>query len=102
MCAGETKTITVTCRNKATGALIDFTNATGTWRVKSATSTVLTKTIGSGITGSASGVLTITIATGDTTGFDGEYRHACRVTLSDSTVTDLFDGILFIETSIAA
>lgn len=97
MFAGETKTITVTCRVRSTNALIDFTGATAlTWKAVRGSTAHITKTP----SGNSSGVLTITLATGDTTSMSGEYAHECRVTLADTSVVTLFSGVLTIYPTI--
>ena len=102
MSAGESKVFTATVRTRAANALVSFTSATITWRLKSSTATVLTKTTVSGISITSTGVFTITLDPADTVGFSGEYRHECRAVLSDTSVVVMFDGILFIEPSITA
>ncbi len=96
MFAGETKSIAVTVTNEATGALVDFTAATVTWRIKRGSTTILSKTVGAGIT---VGTLTIALATGDSTSLSGNYSHELRATLADGTVTTLFTGMLFVLTT---
>ena len=101
MRATETKVFTVTNVYTATDGLVSFTSATISWILKSNSATITTKTVGSGITVSAAGVFTITLATGDTTGCSGEYRHECVATLADGTVAALFDGIITISPLLA-
>ena len=97
MRAGETKTIRVTVRNRATGALVSFTSATITWTVKQNSTTLVTKTVGSGITVISTGIFDMTLDTGDTTTASGDYTHEVRGTLADGTVTSMTLGTISIE-----
>lgn len=93
MVAGETKVFTVTCTNLATGALVDFSGAVITWKVKRGSTTVLSKS--GSVTGT--GIFTITLAGSDTTSLSGRYSHECRATLGDGTVATLFTGDLVVD-----
>ena len=100
MVAGETMTLNVTSIYETTGALVDFTGATITWVMKQGSTTILTKTVGVGITVTGLGTFDIALATGNTTGLSGEYQHECRATLADGTVTTLFRGTATLEPTI--
>ena len=98
MFAGETRTFTVTSRDDATGALIDFTSATIEWIVKDASgASVIDKTVGSGITVTATGVFTISLATAATSSLSGDYAHECVTVLADGTRATLFTGTLHVN-----
>lgn len=93
--AGEIKTVSVTVTDLNAGAVEDLTSATISWKVKSGTTTALSKTVGSGITldsDPTTGVFTISLQAADTSSLSGTYSHEARVTLSDGTVATLFTG----------
>lgn len=100
--AGETKTLSVTSTTESTGALIDFTGATITWILKNGSTTVLTKTVGSGITVTGTGTFTIALTAVNTTGLSGFYQHECRTTLADGTVSTLFTGTMTAKPTLTA
>lgn len=93
--AGEIHTIYVTVTNNNNRAVEDLTGASVSWKLKSGTTTVLSKTVGSGITLASdptTGVFTISLSAADTTSLSGAYRHEARVTLADGTIATVFTG----------
>lgn len=99
MFADETKVLSFTVTNESTGALVDFTGATITFRVKRGSTTLFSKTVGSGISVTGTGTFTVTIATGVTTSMSGNYSFECRATLGDGTVTTMATGTMQVLTT---
>ncbi len=101
--AGETKSLVVTVYDKDDhDAPVDLTGATATWKMKRAGTTILTKTVGGGITFASdptTGVMTIALSTTDTAQTAGAYTHECRVTLASGDVATVFNGTAQIRTA---
>lgn len=92
----ETRTLDVSAYDED-DALIDFSGATITWRVKDGNTTILTKTVGSGITVTGTGTFSIALDSADTLGLSGDYQHECVAVLADTTRDTLFTGTLTVE-----
>ncbi len=102
MSAGESKVFTCTSDYRSTSGLVDFTAATIVWTLKDkAGTTIKTLTASAGITVTASGVFTMTLAAADTVGLSGEYRHECTTVLAAGTDAVLFSGVIYIEPRLA-
>lgn len=98
MWSGETKAITVTVTGAST-----LVGASITWLVKDPNgTTVLTKTVGSGISISSATVFVIALDSVDTATFAGEYAHEARGTLADNSVVTFLYGTLYIEDTITS
>lgn len=81
MNAGEDRTLTMTARDNG-GAIIDLTGATIQWDVarSAAGGTLLTKT-GSIVSASA-GTFSVSLTSGETDSFTGDYWYQAKVTIS--------------------
>lgn len=93
--AGEIRSLVVTVTNNNDRAVEDLTGASVSWKVKSGTTTALSKTVGSGITlatDPTTGVFTISLQAADSSSLSGVYSHEARVTLSDGTIATVFTG----------
>lgn len=93
--AGEIRSIIVTVTNNNDRAVEDLTSATISWKVKSGTTTAISKSVGSGIalaSDPTTGVFTISLQAADSTSLSGVYSHEARVTLSDGTIATVFVG----------
>lgn len=94
MFAGDTKVFTVTNRKESDNSLVDFTAATISWVMVQAGTTALSKSVGSGIAVTATGIFTITLTSANTTSLSGDYQHEATATLADGTVATLFTGTI--------
>lgn len=93
--AGEIRSIVVTVTNNNDRAVEDLTSASVSWKVKSGSTTAISKSVGSGITLASdptTGVFTISLQASDTTSLSGVYSHEARVTLSDGTIATVSVG----------
>lgn len=99
MYAGETIQLPATITYASSGALVDFSAATITFRIKRGSTTLLSKTVGSGITVTGSGTFTVTIDTGDTTSMSGNYSYEIRATLASGTVSTMIVGTIYVATT---
>jgi hypothetical protein len=87
--AGEIRTIVVTITNNNDRAVEDLTGASVSWKVKSGSTTHISKSVGSGITLASdptTGVCSIALQASDTSSLSGSYSHEVRVTLADGTI----------------
>lgn len=86
--AGEDVTITFTAIKNAAGSTIDFTGASSaTYRISTAMgggSTILSKTIGSGISTPGTS-FTVSLTDTDTDITPGRYYHECKITVGSTT-----------------
>lgn len=89
---GETLSIQATIRD-ANGALADLSAATIQWKVRRSPDSLalITKGVGTGITVTGLGTITIAVLATDTAEMYGRYRHECRVTIG-SDVNTAFQG----------
>lgn len=93
--AGEIRSVVVTVTNNNDRAVEDLTGASVSWKVKSGTTSILSKSVGSGITLASdptTGVFTISLQAADTSSLSGVYSHEARVTLADGTIATVSVG----------
>ncbi len=93
--AGEIRSIVVTVTNNNDRAVEDLTSASVSWKVKSGSTTVISKSVGSGIalaSDPTTGVFTISLQAADTSSLSGVYAHEARVTLADGTIATVSVG----------
>ena len=78
----------------------DLTGATITWILKQGSSTILTKTVGSGITlatDPTTGYFDVAWSAANGTSLSGVYDHEARVTLADGTIATVETGTLLVK-----
>jgi hypothetical protein len=102
--AGENHTFRcfVADKNNAERAT-DLTSATITWILKQGSSTILTKTVGSGITLASdptTGYFDITWTAANGASLVGVYNHEARVTLASGTIATTFTGTLNVRATL--
>ena len=100
--AGEIHSLVVDVFDKNNyDVAIDLTSATVTWLLLSGSTTVLTKTVGSGITLSTTvtGRMTIALSAANSSSLSGAYTHQARATLSDGTIATIFLGTVTVNPS---
>lgn len=80
-------------------APLNLTNATFKWVLANDTATVLSKSIGNGITitNAPYGQCTISITTADTQSLSGTYIHEARVTDSNGNSSIVFSGTVTVK-----
>jgi hypothetical protein len=99
MFRGDTRTLTVTIKDRFTGAVVDLTGASIAWRMAKTAdmgnSLTMSKSVGSGITVASptSGVAVVTINPTDTsTLIPGDYYHDLTVTDASARVVTVLSG----------
>lgn len=108
MRAGDSKSLIVTVKDANTGAVVNLTSATITWKVGltlKRTTTALTKIVAAGqiaLTSPTLGIFTITLAASDTASLEGDYVHEAKITFADATINRSLRGIMSVGPSLNA
>ena len=99
---GEIHTLVIDVSDKnSEGAALVLTGSTCTWLMLLGSTTILTKTVGSGITLSTTkvGRMSIALSAANCSQTAGTYTHEARVTLADGTIATIFLGSITIHPS---
>lgn len=99
--SGDSRNLVITV-NDSNNQPIDLTGAKIEWIVTDDTTTILSKSVNSGITisNAAEGQFTITLLATETRKFSGSYQHMGRVTLSDGSSSIVLVGTITITKSL--